>query len=164
MADMLVKLYELPSLEDALERASAQGALVRRALTPEKPRVLAWMQANFPAWAPEVEAAFCRAPVSCFLALRGPALLGFACYDATCRNFFGPTAVLEAERGGGYGRALLLAALHAQREQGYAYSIIGGVGPAEFYAKAVGAIPIAGSTPGVYAGILSSQRPSDEAN
>jgi hypothetical protein len=57
------------------------------------------------------------------------------------------------------GRALLLAALHAQRAQGYAYSIIGGVGPAEFYAKAVGAVLIEGSDPGVYAGILPYPSP-----
>ena len=159
MADMLVKLYELPGLERAMEAASAQGVTVRRAIVAEKPRVLAWMQANFPAWAAEVEAAFCRGPVSCFLAVRGQSLLGFACYDATCRNFFGPTAVLEAERGCGLGRALLLAALHAQREQGYAYSIIGGVGPADYYAKAVGAVPIEGSTPGIYSGMLSEPGP-----
>jgi len=159
MADMLVKLYELPGLERAAAAASAQGVAIRRAIVPEKPRVLAWMQANFPAWAAEVEVAFCREPVSCFLALHGPSLLGFACYDATCRNFFGPTAVLEAERGRGLGRALLLAALHAQREQGYAYSIIGGVGPADYYAKAVGAVPIEGSTPGIYSGMLSERSP-----
>lgn len=154
MADMLVKLYELPGLEPALASASAQGVTVRRALSLEKPGVLAWMQANFPLWAAEVEAALCRTPVSCFLAVREQSLLGFACYDATCRNFFGPMAVLEAERGRGLGRALLLAALHAQRAQGYAYSIIGGVGPPDFYVKAVGAIPIEGSTPGIYAGML----------
>jgi len=45
---------------------------------------------------------------------------------------------------------LLLSALHAQRAQGYAYSIIGGVGPAGFYATTVGAVPIEGSTPGIY--------------
>ena len=33
---------------------------------------------------------------------------------------------------------------------GYAYAIIGGVGPAAFYASAVGAIPIEGSSPGIY--------------
>ena len=61
---------------------------------------------------------------------------------------------------GGRGRrALLLAALHAQRDQGYAYSIIGGVGPTEFYVKEVGAVTIEGSTPGIYAGMLSSRRP-----
>jgi hypothetical protein len=51
-------------------------------------------------------------------------------------------------------RALLLAALHAQRSRGYAYAIIGGVGPAAFYAKVVGAIDIPGSTPGIYGGML----------
>jgi GNAT superfamily N-acetyltransferase len=156
MADMLVKLYELPSNEGALRLLATQGVVVRRALAAEKPRVLAWMQANFAAWAAEVETAFCRVPVSCFIAVRGAALLGFACHDAICRNFFGPTAVLEHERGRGLGRALLLAALHAQKEQGYAYAIIGGVGPAEFYAKAVGAVLIAGSTPGIYAGMLTA--------
>jgi GNAT superfamily N-acetyltransferase len=152
---MLVRLYDLPSLEDALEVSARQGVAVRGALSPEKPQVVEWVQANFPVWAAEAEAAFCRAPVSCFLAIRDRDLLGFACYDATCKNFFGPTGVLEEERGRGLGRALLLATLHAQRAQGYAYSIIGGVGPAEFYAKTVDAVPIEGSTPGVYAGTLS---------
>jgi len=42
---------------------------------------------------------------------------------------------------------------------GYAYSIIGGVGPAGFYAEAVGAVPIAGSTPGIYARMLTARAP-----
>jgi hypothetical protein len=155
MQDMLVRLYDLPSLEDALESASRQGVTIRPALSLEKPQVLDWVRTNFPVWTAELEAAFCRQPVSCFIAVQDRDLLGFACYDATCRNFFGPTGVLEKERGRGLGRALLLGVLHAQRAQGYAYSIIGGVGPAEFYAKAVGAVPIEGSTPGVYAGALS---------
>jgi GNAT superfamily N-acetyltransferase len=156
MPDMLIKLYELPSLEHALTIAARQGVVVRRALSLEKPSVLEWVQARFSGWTAEVEAAFCRLPVSCFLALRERDLLGFACYDATCRNFFGPEAVLESERGRGLGRALLLAALHAQRAQGYAYSIVGAAGPGEFYAKAVGAVGIEGSSPGLYAGMLRS--------
>jgi predicted N-acetyltransferase YhbS len=88
------------------------------------------------------------------VAQRKQAIVGFACYDATCKNFFGPTAVAKNERGLGIGRALLLAALHAQKAQGYAYAIIGGVGPAEYYAKAVGAALIEGSNPGIYANWL----------
>jgi len=38
---------------------------------------------------------------------------------------------------------------------GYAYAIIGGVGPASFYEKAVGAKLIEGSDPGIYKGIMS---------
>ena len=154
MSDMLVKLYELPSVEAALHAVAQQGVQVRRALPLEKPRMLEWMHMHYAAWAPEVESTFARLPVSCFLALRSQELIGFACYDASCLNFFGPTSVFESERGRGVGRALLLAALHAQKAQGYGYAIIGAVGPEDFYAKAVGAVPIEGSTPGIYAGRL----------
>jgi predicted N-acetyltransferase YhbS len=68
----------------------------------------------------------------------------------TCRNFFGPEGVVADERGRGTGRALLLAALHAQRDQGYGYAIIGGVGPAEYYRKTVNAVDIPDSTPGIW--------------
>jgi GNAT superfamily N-acetyltransferase len=156
---MLVRLYDLPGLEEALELASKQGVAIRPALNLEKPRVVEWMQSRFRIWTAEVEATFSRLPVSCLLAVRDDELLGFACYDATCKNFFGPTAVIDEERGRGLGRALLLAALYAQKGQGYAYSIIGGVGPAEFYARAVGAVLIEGSTPGVYAGVLRPRTP-----
>jgi GNAT superfamily N-acetyltransferase len=152
---MMVKLYALPRLADALESGARQGVAIRRVLSPEKTVLTDWVRANFPSWTAEVEVACGRLPISCFVAIREDQILGFACYDATCRNFFGPEGVLETERGKGLGRALLLSVLHAQREQGYAYSIIGGVGPAEFYARTVGAIPIAGSTPGIYGGLLS---------
>lgn len=154
MHDMLVRLYDLPSLHEALEAAARQGVTVRRALAPERRVVGDWVRANFAASEAEVEAAYARMPIACFIAVRGAQIVGFACHDATCLNFFGPEGVLEAERGRGIGRALLLSALHAQRVQGYAYAIVGGVGPAAFYAKAVGAVAIAGSTPGIYAGML----------
>jgi GNAT superfamily N-acetyltransferase len=137
-----------------LDAASTNGISVRRALAPERSVVTDWVAANFASSAAEVGIAYGRLPISCFVAVRGQKILGFACYDATARNFFGPEAVIEEERGRGLGRTLLLAALHALREQGYAYAIIGGVGPAEFYERSVGAIPIAGSSPGIYAGML----------
>jgi GNAT superfamily N-acetyltransferase len=161
MHDMLVKLYELPSLTVALDAMSAQGIAVRRALAPETPAVTDWVRTNFAASAAEVAIACGRLPISCFIAVRDRQILGFACHDATARNFFGPEAVAAEQRGRGLGRALLLAALHAQREQGYAYAIVGGVGPAEFYAKCVGAIPIPGSTPGIYAGMLHPRAPAN---
>jgi GNAT superfamily N-acetyltransferase len=161
MHDMLVRLYDLPPLPPALDGALSQGISVRRALAPEVAALMAWTKENFPGSAAEVGVACGRMPISCFIAAREGRILGFACYDATARNFFGPEAVVEAERGRGVGRTLLLAALHAQREQGYAYSIVGGVGPAEFYARTVGAVPIAGSTPGIYAGLLKLPPSSD---
>jgi hypothetical protein len=55
------------------------------------------------------------------------------------------------------GTALLWVALRAMWEVGYAYAIIGGVGPQEFYARAVAATLIDGSTPGIFAGMLADQ-------
>ena len=152
MHDMLVKLYDLPRLQDALAVVAKDGVTIRRAIAPEKPVVLDWVRGNFASSVPEVQCAFAHVPVRCFIATRNDAVIGFACHDVTCVNFFGPEGVAASERGKGVGRALLLAALHAQRAMGYAYSIIGGVGPAEFYSKTVGAVSIEGSTPGIYAG------------
>jgi GNAT superfamily N-acetyltransferase len=153
--EMLVKLYELPASDEMVSRLAEGGISIRRALPPEKHKVLDWVRSNFSeAWASESDVAFARQPVSCFIAIQDKRLLGFACHDATCRNFFGPTGVDPDARGKGIGAALLLACLEAMRHQGYGYAIIGGVGPADFYAKTVGAVPIEGSRPGIYRGLL----------
>jgi GNAT superfamily N-acetyltransferase len=153
--DMLVKLYALPDSRDVHERLGKAGIVTRRALAPERDMVVAWVRQHFSGhWASEVEVAFSRQPISCFIAVRQKSILGFACHDATCPNFFGPTGVEANERKHGIGKALLFDCLEAIRQRGYGYAIIGGVGPAEFYTKAVGAIPIAGSEPGVYRGLL----------
>lgn len=154
MADMLVKLFDLPPLAPALQDLVAAGISVRRALVPEKPVVVDWVRAAYPAWVAEVDTAFAREPVRCMIAIEGTRLLGFAVHDVVCRNYFGPMAVAPDARKRGVGRALVLAALHAQRDMGYAYAIVGGVGPEAFYAKVAGATAIAGSTPGIYEGML----------
>ena len=74
----------------------------------------------------------------------------------TAPDFFGPTRVLDSEQGKGLGKALLLRCLYALREEGYAYAIIGGVGPVAFYEKCVGAHVIPDSTPGVYKDFLGA--------
>lgn len=153
--DMLVKLHALPDSRETFELIAKAGITTRRALAPEKHKVIAWIRQHFSdAWASEAEVAFARQPVSCFIAIRQKSILGFACHDATCPNFFGPTGVDEKERAHGIGKALLFSCLEAMKSQGYGYAIIGGVGPAEFYTKAVGAIPIEGSEPGIYRGLL----------
>ena len=155
MADMLVKLYTLPELYPAIAQQQAQGIDIRRAIAPEKHVVLDWVKQRFSvSWGSECDISFARQPVACFVAIYNEQLIGFACYDATCRNFFGPTGVGEEGRGKGTGKALLLACLHAMRNEGYGYAIIGGIGPAEFYAKCVGATLIEDSTPGMYRGML----------
>ena len=158
MPDMLVKLYTLPNLEPVIAQQRAAGVEIRRALPPEKHVVVEWVRRAFgDIWASETDVSFARQPVGCFIAVEGQQMLGFACYEATCKDYFGPTGVSEAARGRGIGAALLLAALHALRAEGYAYAIIGAVGPAEFYSKVVGATLIADSTPGILGGMLRAK-------
>jgi GNAT superfamily N-acetyltransferase len=157
--DMLVKLYDLPDSRAALARLHQEHIEIRRALAPEKHKVVAWVRENFAeGWASEAEVAFSRQPISCFIAVQEGRIAGFACHDATCRNFFGPTGVEPKARKNGIGTALLFACLEDMRQQGFGYAIIGGVGPADYYAKAVGAVAIEGSEPGIYRGLLGSQR------
>jgi hypothetical protein len=160
MPDMLVKLYELPPLEPVLADQATKGITIRRAIAPEKHLVLEWVLQHFSAyWHSECDAAFAHHPIGCFLAVKEAALVGFGCYDATIKGFFGPTGVNSTERGLGIGKALLLACLHSMKWEGYGYAIIGGVGPADFYAKTVGATVIEGSTPGIYTGMLRKAKP-----
>jgi GNAT superfamily N-acetyltransferase len=154
MPDMLVRLYDIPPLHPAIDRCQNGGIRIHRARAPERPRTAQWANDHFPYWVSEIEACFANAPISCHLAVRDREIVGFACHDAFAPNFFGPTGVAEQWREKGIGTALLLSALHAQRAQGYAYAIIGGVGPAEYYEKTVGARVIEGSDPGAYDNLL----------
>src|SRR5206468_1074481 len=115
-----------------------------------------WVRDTFSAaWADECEVTFSHSPISSFIAVDSGTLLGFACYDATCKNFFGPTGADPDLRVSGVGKSSLLAALCAMVADVYAYAIIAGVGPIDFYKKAVNAIEIPKSSPGIYRGMLS---------
>jgi GNAT superfamily N-acetyltransferase len=151
MSDMLVKLYDLPKVEPDIRRLGELGIAIRRAMPSEKHLVVQWVQRTFGAgWASECDVAFANKPVSCFIATGSGEIVGFCCYESSCRNFFGPMGVAESHRGQGIGKALTLSCLQAMAQIGYAYAIIGGVGPADFYAKVAGAAEIDGSSPGIY--------------
>jgi GNAT superfamily N-acetyltransferase len=170
MTDMLVKLYDLPDLSPTREQLLAQGIEIRRPFPSEKRFLVTWIQSHFyEIWAAECAAVLDRDPINCFIAIEKqpiPApddnpynlppekVIGFACFDAAQKGMFGPMAVLETYRGRGIGKGLLLTTLRAMRAQNYAYAVIWWVGPAEFYAKTVGATPISGSAPGFYRGPL----------
>lgn len=158
-ADMLVKLYELPDLAPAITRQQAAGITIRHAIPPEKHIVADWVRQVFGRpWASETEIAFSHHPVSCFIAVEAETLIGFACYNATYKGFFGPTGVTEDKRGHGTGAALLLACLHALYAEGFGYGIIGAAGPQDFYARTVGAVAIPDSWPGIYRGMLREKK------
>lgn len=155
MQDMLVKLYTLPDSRPLYRKLEGEGIYIRRAMAPDKLRVVPWVKEHSSlSAAGECDVSFSRQPIGCFLATLGADILGYACYNATCMNFFGPTRVLDAWQGKGIGKALLFRCLEAMRDEGYAYAIIGGVGPADFYTNAVGATLIPDSDPGIYKDFL----------
>ena len=155
MPDLLVKLYELPDRSGVVNDLHQAGVLIRPAFSFEKRLVTDWIATHFTAgWAAEAERGFANTPGSTLVALAAGQILGFACYDCTCRGFFGPTGVRTDQRGRGIGKALLWVALKTMGEVGYGYAIIGGAGPTEFYVKTVGATVIEGSVPGIYRNLL----------
>jgi hypothetical protein len=172
--DLLVRLYALPPLAPRLDALAPAGVTVRRALASERHVVVAFAEKHgSPGWASECEVAFARRPIGCFVAVEATTgsaaaaargvvapgggypsapetLVGFACIEATAPGFFGPQAVRDDRRGRGVGAALLLSALHALGAEGHAYAIVGWASELEFYRKVAGAVPIAGSEPGLY--------------
>ncbi len=166
--DLLVRLYALQPLAPRLEGLARTGVTVRRALASERHVVVEWARRHgSPGWASECEVAFARRPLGCFVAHEAagagalaPApsgyattpetLIGFSCVEATAPGFFGPQLVRDDRRGRGVGAALLLTALHALAGEGHAYAVIGWASELEFYRRVAGAVPIAGSEPGLY--------------
>ncbi|MHB1024449.1 MAG: GNAT family N-acetyltransferase [Desulfobacteria bacterium] len=146
MPDLLVKLYELD-----LAPVEIPGVTIRRPMPHEMGGIRRWVVRTFgEGWGDEFACTFKSFPVTSFVALRNDAVVGFAAYEATSRGYFGPTGVLESERGKGIGKELLVRSMIGLRELGYAYAIIGAAGPTDFYEKTLGATPIPGSTPGAY--------------
>lgn len=146
MPDMLVNLRNLPEFPDT-------GPIdVRRANSWDRKVLRRWVKKQFGEdWAECVDAAFTKQPIPCFVIVERARpgrprdlILGFACYDVAARGVFGPMGVVTSERKQGLGGALLVGTLHAMQFEGYAYAIIGQVGPADFYRKVVGATLIPG--------------------
>lgn len=152
---MLIKLYDLPKNCKELDELSKKISF-RRPLAAEKSIVKNWVKKRFgDGWESEVDVSFSRKPITTFIAIEDNQILGFATYDAAYLNFLGPMGVEKSKRKKGLGKALLFLALSSMKEMGYAYAIIGGVGPAKFYEKTYNAKIIEGSDPGIYKGILS---------
>jgi GNAT superfamily N-acetyltransferase len=159
MPDMLVKLFELEDDWSFIAEQKARGILIRKPIGSERHLVADWVKNRFNAgWASEVEMAFSNRPLSCFVAIQNEVLIGFACYDATALDYFGPTGVAELARGQGTGKALLMACMLDMKLKGYGYAIIGWAGPTEFYRKILGAveIPDSGTAPGLYKTMLTT--------
>jgi ribosomal protein S18 acetylase RimI-like enzyme len=170
MTDMLVKLYAVPEVAPLLIALHQKGLEIRRPDPSEKYILAEWVRQHFKeSWAIGCEVALEHRPASCYIAVKksqahvpndnsydlpDEVLVGFACYDVASKGMFGAMGVKEEYRGQGIGTALLLACLHAMKEEGYAYAVIGWVASVDFYARAAGATVIPDSEPGIFRGKL----------
>lgn len=143
IGDMLVNLS---GIEDI---TAPEGVKIKRAFPGDMYKILDFVCENFgEGWKGEAAYALMQQPPKCWIATSDSKIVGFACYDSSAKDFFGPTGVAKEQRGKGIGEALLRRVLVAMREEGYAYAIIGWVGDAaEFYEKTVGAKYIDGGEP-----------------
>jgi hypothetical protein len=156
MPDMLVKLYDLPPAPST-EKLDAEGIRIIRAIAPDKHQIVEWVRSVFgDGWASECDVSFNMQPIGCFVAVKDKEIIGFACHEATCKDFFGPTGVETCWRGRSIGTHLLFACMNALKDMGYAYAVIGGAGPVDFYAKTVRAVPIEDSSPGIYKNLVKA--------
>ncbi len=151
-SDLLVKLYEVHEDRALEERLQEQGIRVNRIFPPNYDLLLEYVSTRFSKkWVSETKAALANHPASCYVAIQKGQIIGFACYNATAKDYFGPTGVSEECRGKGVGTLLLLKCLLALKEEGYGYAIIGWSDDATpFYQKIVGAVEIPDSIPGLY--------------
>lgn len=161
MPDMLVKLYGNRSL-DTLEGLPQDSSIqVKQALSLDKEIILDFVRSNFsaagPGWVGECEASLMRLPTTCFIAEYNKEVVGFACYEATAKGFFGPMGVAEAHRRQGIGRTLMAHVFRAMAHAGYGYAVIPWVSSTYYYRETVGAIEIPDSEPGIYARKIGTQ-------
>src|SRR5215213_3203170 len=86
--DMLVRLYDLEPMNWLAEPISESTFAIRRALPAEAILISSWVKRTFGAgWAGEASAALSRTPTTCYVALAGQELHGFACWDVSARLF-----------------------------------------------------------------------------
>ena len=92
--DMLVKLYEVQDCPELMEKLKAEGIFIKKAMTPDLTKITSWVKETFgQGWADECTAAILTD--GCWIAVKDKKVIGFACYDATMKDFFGPTGVQE---------------------------------------------------------------------
>lgn len=134
--DLLVNLYELPSVEE-----NPSDIRFLRLLSPNIHLLEMFIKTHFSlGWVSEIKVGAYKVNPTVFIAVKKDTIIGFAGYDCTAKGFFGPTGVHPKYQGRGIGKTLLRITLHAMKEDGYGYAIIGGgEGKAAFYQKCVNA-------------------------
>ncbi|MBQ0165541.1 MAG: GNAT family N-acetyltransferase [Treponema sp.] len=141
--DMIVNLTTIPAFKEI------EGIKICQMHPCDAEAVLDFIREHFAAgWIGEARYAMMQDPVRCFIAVENKRVVGFACYDATAKDYFGPIGVHPDMQGRGVGTQLMLKTLEAMRAYGYGYAVIGWVREAApFYKKVLGAEYIKGGIP-----------------
>lgn len=137
MADLVVNLYEHDFNNMKVELKN-KNIKIKRVLSPDSDSVVEFVSTNFTKrWASEVKSALYNANPSCYIAVLDEEIIGFACFNATAKGYFGPTGIHPKYRGLNIGQILLFNTLNAMKSEGYGYSIIGSVSESVigFYSK-----------------------------
>ncbi len=140
--DLLVDLYQQKFKKEKLD------VKIKRVLSTDSDHVVEFILKHFsPRWASEAKTGLYKPQSSCFIAVDQQKIVGFACYDATAKGFFGPMGVDGDYRKKGIGASLIIHCLEAMYFDGYAYAIIGGVSgeTQPFYHHVCGSTPIENS-------------------
>lgn len=143
--DLIVNLYHEYKINVELKTDKVS---IKRLLSPNSDRLVEFVEKNFTkGWASEIKAAIYKNNPTCFIAVSDNEIVGFACYDATAKGYFGPTGVNENFRGLNIGQVLLQKCLTAMKNDGYGYAIIGSVGEKviSFYSKYIELTPVSSS-------------------
>ena len=144
MNDLIVNLYDLPTFKNET------NYVIKKPLSPNIHLVQKFIRDYFPeSWVSEATVGLNKENPTCYIAVDGKDIIGFACYDATAKGYFGPTGVKPDYRNKGIGKALLMKTLEGLKDSGYGYAIIGAVGKSvhPFYIKTCKAVVIENSHP-----------------
>lgn len=135
--DLIVNLYQ-EKLEETNIVLKNNNIKIKRLLSPNSDDLVSFVNEHFgKSWASEVKAAIYQSKPTCYIAVNNNEIIGFGCYDATAKGYFGPTGINSEYRGLNVGQAILFETLKGMKEDGYGYAVIGGTTDAlsNFYGK-----------------------------
>lgn len=142
--DLIVNLYQ-EKLKDAKPLLKDDTIKIKRILSPNSDHLVKFVLETFnDTWASEVKAAIYSPAPTCYIATKDGVIIGFACYDATAKGYFGPTGINPEFRGLNIGQVLWVETLKAMKEAGYGYAIVGGTTDllSNFYGKYIDLIKV----------------------
>jgi ribosomal protein S18 acetylase RimI-like enzyme len=131
--DMTCDLGKLDFAGSKEDQALAKQMRVHRVKKEEWDKTFAAIRTKWPWWQPEIRAALDKGVA--FAAEENGQAIAFAVSEPSNPGWFGPMGTLEAARGKGLGRILLLKCLETIKKNGSKQATITWVGPIAFYAK-----------------------------